>query len=169
MLIDIIFIAKTTPETDSSMVATSTATTTTRETKTTMRTKTTTTAVAVSKTITTVTAISPITTFAKITSIGTTMMTTAVPTTTSTQTSSALSDAIKCDGSINTIYECIQCFDGSSQQYQWGSSCSAKKLFSTIEVNGKCGLDYACVTTDIGDCPYNEYCPEESEGIFSFH
>jgi len=34
-------------------------------------------------------------------------------------------------------------------------------------INGRCGLDYACVTTDIGDCPYNEYCPESIQATTS--
>ena len=83
-----------------------------------------------------------------------------------TQTISS-SDAILCDGSIDTTYECYQCFDGVSVKYLWGSPCKAKKVSSTIAVNGKCGFEYACVTTDVGECPYNQYCPESPKGNLS--
>ena len=95
-------------------------------------------------------------------------MTPTLPETTSdfTQTISS-SAAILCDGSIDTKYECYQCFDGVSGKYLWRSPCKAKKLFSTTTANGKCGFEYACVTTDVGECPYNQYCPESAKGNLS--
>ena len=95
------------------------------------------------------------------------LSTTAVPITVITQTIPS-SSTITCDGSIDTVYECIQCGDDATSKYLWGNSCKAKKLFSTIMVTGVCGLNYACVTTDIGECPYNEFCPESLEGISLF-
>ena len=72
---------------------------------------------------------------------------------------------ILCDGNIDSQYGCQQCMDVISIKYLWGSQCEAKKLLSSNMVRGKCGLDAACVTTDIGDCPYDEYCPESTQGI----
>ena len=74
------------------------------------------------------------------------------------------SKSVTCDGGIDIIYECFNCYDGNTGKYLWGSSCKAKKLFSSTIVIGKCGLDYTCVTTEIGECPYNELCPESSTG-----
>jgi len=73
------------------------------------------------------------------------------------------SDSISCDGDIDTPYDCYQCFDVVAGKYFWGSSCKAKKLASADMVNGKCGLDYTCVTKDIGTCPYNDYCPDNAK------
>ena len=75
---------------------------------------------------------------------------------------------ILCDGNIDSQYGCQQCMDVISIRYLWGSNCEAKKLLSSNMVRGKCGLDAACVTTDIGDCPYDEYCPESTQGIVRF-
>ena len=94
----------------------------------------------------------------------TTKSTTAIPITFTTQTVPS-SSAITCDGSIDVAYECIQCGDEATSKYLWGSSCKAKKLFSTTFVTGVCGLNYACVTNDVGKCPYNEFCPESLEGM----
>ena len=94
----------------------------------------------------------------------TTMSTTAVPIPIISQTAPS-SSAITCDGSIDTAYECIQCVDDATSKYLWGNSCKAKKLFSTTMVTGVCGLNYACVTTDVGECPYNEFCPEPLDGM----
>ena len=94
----------------------------------------------------------------------TTKSTTAIPITFTTQTVPS-SSAITCDGSIDVAYECIQCGDEATSKYLWGSSCKAKKLFSTNFVTGVCGLNYACVTNDVGKCPYNEFCPESLEGM----
>ena len=71
---------------------------------------------------------------------------------------------IICDGNIDTPYDCQQCMDVAIIKYLWGSSCKAKKLLSSTTVTGRCGLDAACVTKDIGECPYNEYCPEPRQG-----
>ena len=71
---------------------------------------------------------------------------------------------IICDGNIDTPYDCQQCMDVTIIKYLWGSNCKAKKLLSSTTVRGRCGLDAACVTKDIGECPYNEYCPEPRQG-----
>ena len=83
-----------------------------------------------------------------------------------TRSRSTRSVLITCDGSIDAAYECLQCGDVTTSKYLWGSSCKAKKLFSTTMVIGVCGLDYACVTTGVGECPYNDFCTESIEGIF---
>ena len=71
---------------------------------------------------------------------------------------------IICDGNIDTPYDCQQCMDVKIIKYLWGSNCKAKKLLSSTTVRGRCGLDAACVTKDIGECPYDEYCPEPRQG-----
>ena len=78
------------------------------------------------------------------------------------------SDSIVCDGNIDTTYNCYQCFDGEAKKYFWGSSCKAKKFASKDMVNGICGLNYTCVTKDIGTCPYNDYCPDNAESTLCF-
>ena len=95
--------------------------------------------------------------------VSATISTSSVPITLIAQTSTHI--VIHCDGSIDTVYECYQCFDGVAGKYLWGSTCKAKKLLSTTTLNGKCGLEYSCVTSNIGECPYNEYCPESTSGI----
>ena len=72
-----------------------------------------------------------------------------------------------CEGKVDTEYDCYpQCWNGTIEKYLWGSSCKARKLFGSTILDGKCGNNYACVTNDIGKCPYNEYCPKSSQGRF---
>ena len=106
----------------------------------------------------------PMTTEVTVSTTKTTTIT--LPISLTTRTRSTRSVEITCDGSIDTAYECLQC--ATTSKYLWGSSCKAKKLFSTTMVTGVCGLEYACVTTDVGECPYNEYCPEALEGMSLF-
>ena len=65
----------------------------------------------------------------------------------------------------NTSFPCEQCFDGTIQKYLWGFSCKSNASSNTII--GKCGLSFECVTTDIGECPYNEFCLNSSSGTFN--
>merc|ERR1712136_369940 len=77
-----------------------------------------------------------------------------------------MGDSITCDGDIDTPYNCYQCFDAVAGKYFWGGSCKAKKLARVDMVPGKCGLEYTCVTKDIGTCPYNNYCPDNAKRTF---
>ena len=104
------------------------------------------------------------TTTVKLTSTSTRTTLTATASTKSISFSATLT----CDGSIDTAYECFQCYDGEAEKYLWGRQCKAKKLLSSTMINGRCGMEYACVTNEIGDCPYNDYCPESSPSMLFF-
>ena len=82
----------------------------------------------------------------------------------SNNTYSSFNGTIECTGNIDQAWNCFECYNSSILEYLWGSKCEAKRMFSTTVMEGRCGLDYACITTDIGDCPYNEYCPQSSQG-----
>jgi len=68
---------------------------------------------------------------------------------------------ILCDGNVGNDYNCLQCFDANSGKYLWGSTCLAKEIGKPTYKEGKCGEEYKCFTggEDIGQCPYNDYCP----------
>ena len=81
-----------------------------------------------------------------------------------TSTTTVSKETVTCGGNIDTSYDCSECFDGTKQKYLWGSKCKARKYFSSTMLDGRCGMEYACVTSDIRECPYNQYCPESPQG-----
>jgi len=68
---------------------------------------------------------------------------------------------ISCSGNVGDDYNCSECYNGFSGKYLWGSACQAKNWGADTYTKGVCGEEYKCFTNgeDIGECPYDEYCP----------
>jgi len=70
---------------------------------------------------------------------------------------------LHCEGNVGTEGNCYACYDGDHGKYLWGNACHAKKFGKNEYETGVCGKEYTCITDgrDIGECPYNDYCPSK--------
>jgi len=71
---------------------------------------------------------------------------------------------IQCSGNVGDDYNCFECYDGYNGKYLWGNTCYAKDFGADTYTKGVCGNEYKCFKegTDIGECPYDEYCPSKT-------
>merc|ERR1712136_609444 len=68
---------------------------------------------------------------------------------------------IQCSGNVGDEGNCYECYNGYNGKYLWGNTCHAKKFGKDEYERGVCGKEYTCITDgkDIGECPYDDYCP----------